>query len=71
MPLTSLYCLGLSFRTAPLAVRERAAFEGSRAQGILYAAGLDASVRGVALLSTCGRTELYVDVRDGASGARL
>ena len=70
MSTATSFCLGLSFRTAPVAVRERAVFEGARARGLLYAAGFDAAIRGIVVLSTCGRTELYVDVRGDVAVAR-
>src|SRR5207244_6415974 len=56
----SLYALGLNHQTAPLAVRERVVFHVERLRE-----ALDEMKRGLAqeaaILSTCNRTELYVE----------
>ena len=59
-PPMALFTLGINHRTAPLAVRERAAFhteELRRALADLIGAN---GVHEAAILSTCNRTELYV-----------
>jgi len=57
----SLFALGLNHHTAPLAVRERVVFHVERLQEALgeLKRGL---AREAAILSTCNRTELYVEV---------
>ncbi len=55
-----LVAAGLSFRTAPLAVREAAAVPASRAATTLrYLVG-HAGLLGAAVLSTCNRTDFYM-----------
>jgi glutamyl-tRNA reductase len=64
----SLFALGINHQTAPVALRERVAFDDDAVAPAL--AGLHAlpQVREVALLSTCNRTELYA-VTDDDGGA--
>lgn len=55
-----LVAAGLSFRSAPIAVRERAVVPDSEANRLLrYLVG-HCGLRGAAVLSTCNRTEFYV-----------
>ncbi|MDR3212467.1 MAG: glutamyl-tRNA reductase [Azoarcus sp.] len=54
-----LYALGLNHHTAPLAIRERVAFEPGRLEQALRNLTSDPAVREAAILSTCNRTELY------------
>ena len=55
-----LVAAGLSFRTAPLAVREAAAIPAARAATTLrYLVG-HAGLHGAAVLSTCNRTDFYM-----------
>jgi glutamyl-tRNA reductase len=62
-----LVAAGLSFRTAPLAVREAAAIPAARAATTLrYLVG-HAGLHGAALLSTCNRTDFYVVCPDHLS----
>lgn len=66
----NLVCIGLSFHTAPVAVRERLAFTPTSLRsmlGWLAGAGRPDGVREVVILSTCNRTELYAAL-DGAPG---
>jgi glutamyl-tRNA reductase len=60
----SLFALGINHQTAPVALRERVAFNDDAIAPAL--AGLHAlpQVREVALLSTCNRTELYAVTDD-------
>jgi glutamyl-tRNA reductase len=63
-----LVAAGLSFRTAPLAVREAAAIPAARAATTLrYLVG-HAGLHGAAVLSTCNRTDFYVVCPDNLSG---
>ncbi len=64
-----LYTLGLNHHTAPLAIRERLAFQPEKIDGALHDLTRERSVREAAILSTCNRTELYFtgdEARDAA-----
>ena len=62
-----LVAAGLSFRTAPLAVREAAAIPAARAATTLrYLVG-HSGLHGAAVLSTCNRTDFYVVCPDHLS----
>ena len=62
-----LVAAGLSFRTAPLAVREAAAIPAARAASTLrYLVG-HAGLLGAAVLSTCNRTDFYMVCPDNLS----
>jgi glutamyl-tRNA reductase len=54
-----LYALGLNHHTAPLAIRERVAFEPGCLDRALRDLTHGSAVREAAILSTCNRTELY------------
>ena len=58
----SLLVLGLSHRTAPVGLLERAALTGDAPGRLLHAAAAAAPVGEAALVATCNRTELYADV---------
>ena len=51
---------GIDFHTAPLAVRERAALTAGQAERLLPRIRAEEGVEGCVLLSTCNRTELYL-----------
>ncbi len=59
MASVQLYALGLNHHTAPLAVRERVAFDPLRLPQALVELTHGREVREAAILSTCNRTELY------------
>jgi glutamyl-tRNA reductase len=67
MPIT---CVGLSHHTAPLAVRERLAFEREEARSALRQSRTpelrSAGIAELSLVSTCNRTELYAAAPDPA-----
>ncbi|PJA58465.1 MAG: glutamyl-tRNA reductase, partial [Rhodocyclales bacterium CG_4_9_14_3_um_filter_68_10] len=54
-----LFALGINHHTAPLAVRERLAFDPERLPGALGELIRAEPVREAAILSTCNRTEIY------------
>lgn len=58
----SLLVVGLSHRTAPVTVLERAALTGQTPTRLLHDAAATATVSEAALLNTCNRIELYADV---------
>ena len=64
----SLFALGINHQTAPVALRERVAFDDDAVAPALAALRVLPRVREVALLSTCNRTELYA-VTDDDGGA--
>lgn len=59
-----LFALGLNHQTAPLAMRERVAFQAERLRSALAELTLREPVREAAILSTCNRTELYCALGD-------
>ncbi len=61
--------LGLNHRTAPVALREKVAFNEERLIGALRALRQESGVAEVVILSTCNRTEVYW--AGAASGAEL
>ena len=63
-----LVALGLSHRTAPVDVRERHAFAPSRMGEALTALRDYEAVHEAAMLSTCGRIEIYAELDDYEAG---
>jgi glutamyl-tRNA reductase len=63
-----LLVVGLSHRTAPVAIRERAALDAQLERMMLQCLVRDPCVREVVALSTCNRTELYAHVRSPEEG---
>jgi glutamyl-tRNA reductase len=59
-----LLALGISHKTAPLALRERLALPEGRAAAILAELHTHASIHEVVAVSTCNRTELYLVAGD-------
>jgi glutamyl-tRNA reductase len=60
----TLLALGVSHKTAPLAVRERLALPEGRAAGVLRELVGHADVYEAVAISTCNRTEVYLVVSD-------
>jgi len=67
--MSSLYALGLNHQTAPLALRERVVFHVERLRDALGEIKGNLA-REAAILSTCNRTELYLDVEEPAAAAQ-
>jgi glutamyl-tRNA reductase len=63
-----LVCLGLSHHTTPVDVRERHSFPASRMAEALVALRDYEAVREAAMLSTCGRIEIYAEIEDYEAG---
>ena len=63
-----LVCLGLSHQIAPVDVRERHVFPASRMGEALSALRDYQAVREAAMLSTCGRLEIYAELEDYEAG---
>jgi glutamyl-tRNA reductase len=64
--MSELLTLGISHKTAPVALRERLAFTESEAVSLAQQMTQTAEVREAVALSTCNRTELYLVVGDSA-----
>src|SRR5262249_3788328 len=62
--MSGLLTLGVSHRTAPLALREQLALTEGRAGGVLNALVSEEPIAEAAALSTCNRTELYLVAAD-------
>jgi glutamyl-tRNA reductase len=59
-----LLALGISHKTAPLALRERLALPEGRAAGVLRDLVAHAEIHEAVAISTCNRTELYLVASD-------
>lgn len=57
--MSEVLCIGVSHKTAPIALRERLALGDARARELLREAVAIPSVSEAAVVSTCNRTELY------------
>ena len=62
--MSEVLALGLSHKTAPLALRERAAMTEGRAAGTMRDLVRQESVDEAVIVSTCNRTEVYVATSD-------
>jgi glutamyl-tRNA reductase len=61
---SELLCLGISHKTAPVAVRERLALGAKEADALCRELVATTDVREAVAISTCNRTEVYVVVGD-------
>jgi glutamyl-tRNA reductase len=68
---SELLALGVSHKTAPLALRERLALTEGQATGVLGELRAGDPVAEAAALSTCNRTELYMVVSDPVEAESL
>jgi len=59
-----LLAIGVSHKTAPLALREKLALPEGRAASTLRELTADDSLREAVAISTCNRTELYLVAAD-------
>jgi glutamyl-tRNA reductase len=62
--MSELLALGISHKTAPVALRERLAFTEQEASEFARAATANDEVREAVVISTCNRTEVYLVVGD-------
>ena len=62
--MSELLALGISHKTAPVALRERLAFSEHEAADFASEATATAEVREAVVISTCNRTEVYLVVGD-------
>src|SRR5262249_53843075 len=65
--MSGLLALGVSHRTAPLALREQLALTEGRAAGVLNALVSEEPISEAVALSTCNRTELYLVATDSVA----
>jgi glutamyl-tRNA reductase len=65
---SELLALGISHKTAPVALRERLAFSETDAAEFARQATATAEVREAVVISTCNRTEVYLVVGDPVRG---
>jgi glutamyl-tRNA reductase len=63
--------LGINHNTAPLEVREKVAFSPEQIPAALQSARQSLGVEGVAILSTCNRTEIYLEGQEPADQRTL
>jgi glutamyl-tRNA reductase len=63
--MSELLALGISHKTAPVALRERLAFTEHEASEFALAATASEEVREAVVISTCNRTEVYLVVGGG------
>ena len=64
--MSELFVVGISWRTAPVAVREKLAFREEELGGALQAMTADLPVAEALLVSTCNRVEVYGVAKQGA-----
>jgi glutamyl-tRNA reductase len=62
--MSELLALGISHKTAPVALRERLAFTEHEAEEFMRQATATTDVREAVVISTCNRTEVYLVVGD-------
>ena len=62
--MSELLALGVSHKTAPVALRERLALTEARVERFLHELHGDAGVQEAVAISTCNRTEIYLVVGD-------
>src|SRR3954452_17756142 len=58
--MSELLCLGISHKTAPVAVRERLALTAKDAEGLCRELVETDAIREAVAISTCNRTEIYL-----------
>src|ERR1044071_2176646 len=64
--MSELFVVGISWRTAPVAVREKLAFRDEEITGVLQAMTAELPVAEALLVSTCNRVEVYGVGKPGA-----
>jgi glutamyl-tRNA reductase len=64
--MSELFVVGISWRTAPVAVREKLAFRDEELTGVLQAMTAELPVAEALLVSTCNRVEVYGVGKPGA-----
>lgn len=64
-----IFALGISHHTAPVAIRERLSFTPEQTPASLRTLTALPGVSEAVILSTCNRTEIYADLKDGTGEA--
>lgn len=67
----SISILGVNYKTAPVAIREKIAFPNEIVDKALYSLYQHPLVDGCVILSTCNRTEIYVSYQHATDYLRL
>src|SRR3954452_7419268 len=62
--MSEVLCLGISHKTAPIALRERVAMGDANAERFVREAVAGPAVEEAVVISTCNRTEVYLTVSD-------
>ncbi len=66
-----LIVVGLSHRTAPVAIREKAALTETAARALMRTLRADEAIHEAVALSTCNRTEVYVRAEESSAEAAV
>lgn len=69
--MTELLAIGISHKTAPVALRERLALSEGQATGVLHDLQSHGEIQEAVAISTCNRTELYFVVSDPVEAETL
>jgi glutamyl-tRNA reductase len=69
--MTELLAIGISHKTAPVALRERLALSEGQAAGVLHDLQSHGEIQEAVAISTCNRTELYFVVSDPVEAETL
>lgn len=69
--MTELLAIGISHKTAPVALRERLALSEGQASGVLHDLHTHPEIQEAVAISTCNRTELYFVVSDPVEAETL
>ena len=69
--MSELLALGVSHKTAPLALRERLALPEGRAAAVLSDLTVHGSIQEAVAISTCNRSEIYVVASDGVEAESI
>ncbi len=69
--MTELLAIGISHKTAPVALRERLALSEGQATGVLHDLHSHEEIQEAVAISTCNRTELYFVVSDPVEAETL
>ena len=62
--MSELLLIGISHKTAPVALRERVAVSDAQLEDFLHRLAGDADVHEAVAISTCNRMEIYIVVGD-------
>ena len=66
----SIILLGLNYKSAPVEIHEKVSMSKSNIKRNLEYLQQMESVDGIAVLSTCNRTEFYMDAQDGSKAVK-